>query len=314
MPVVRKGRRLISAHVSDIHLSLLRPVSRGEDDWLGTTKKALGRVVEIVNAAKAHPHDSMPLVMSGDLFDRWNAAPELINFALKYLPPMIAIPGQHDLPYHSLTNIERSAFLTMACADKITYVGPAGRVGVDGGMITCFPWGVETKKPEPALDGLQIAIVHAYCWKTGCDFPGAPPEGHVDRWAKRLAKLGYDVAFFGDNHKPFKAEYDKITIVNCGPIMRRSANDADIEPSVWLLYSDGSVKRKKLNLEEQLLTRKQMVAKVESQAGDFDAFIEDARQISAGSFEFMDILMEIMERRRVRRELREQVMKLAEKK
>ena len=37
-----------------------------------------------------------PVICAGDIFDKWNSPPELINFAYDNLPEIYAIPGQHD--------------------------------------------------------------------------------------------------------------------------------------------------------------------------------------------------------------------------
>ena len=80
---------------SDIHLSLNSPICRGLDRerWFETMAHYLKKLKDI---AKDH---AVPIVCAGDVFDKWNSPPELINFALKHLPEMYAI-----LPNHNLQN------------------------------------------------------------------------------------------------------------------------------------------------------------------------------------------------------------------
>ena len=88
---------------SDIHLCHTRPTSRSaEPDWYEAMARRLHQVDEIAS------YQQVPVLCAGDVFDRWNSPPELINFAIKNMPPMWAVPGQHDLPHHRLDEVHRS--------------------------------------------------------------------------------------------------------------------------------------------------------------------------------------------------------------
>ena len=50
-----------------------------------------------------------PECLRANIYTKW---PELINWAIKHLPPMLAVPGQHDLPYHDYKELGRSAYAT----------------------------------------------------------------------------------------------------------------------------------------------------------------------------------------------------------
>lgn len=229
--------------VSDVHLQARAPVARSpEPDWFEAMARPLR---EIQDLACEH---QVPVLYAGDIFDRWNSSPEVINFALEHLPPGYAVPGQHDLPNHSYDEIERSAYWTLVQAGHLTNLPPGESIGISGPWMSStvfvrgFPWGY-SPEPETEISVKQIirmALVHRFIYTKETGYPGAPTDGRVSAFRKNLA--GYDVAVFGDNHKGFiKCPRGGPVIVNCGGLMRRKVDERDYRPQVVLLYGDGSV-------------------------------------------------------------------------
>lgn len=103
----------------DLHLSEKAPVARWreKDEWYGAMARALDELSELSRSYAS------PIICAGDVFDRWKASPALIHFALTNLPvDMHCIPGQHDLPYHSLENMNESAYGVLVKAGKIEHL------------------------------------------------------------------------------------------------------------------------------------------------------------------------------------------------
>jgi hypothetical protein len=144
----------------------------------------------------------VPIVCAGDLFHKWNSPPELINFAIKHLPKMYCIPGQHDLPLHSYADIRKSAYWTLVEAGVITDIPGGGFLDVPEHRLRLFgfPWGFPVTPCEDRREGwFHLAVVHAYCWSATTGYPGAAPEHHARHHFKSLE--GYDGGVYGDNHK-----------------------------------------------------------------------------------------------------------------
>src|SRR5687768_17059020 len=113
MPTVQPNYPIAIA-ISDLHLSLLKPACRADDNWLEVQAHYLKQVRDL-----AHP-DGLPVLCAGDVFDRCNAPAELINFALKHLPDeMICVPGQHDLVGHRIDSMHRCGYGVLKQAGKI---------------------------------------------------------------------------------------------------------------------------------------------------------------------------------------------------
>ena len=231
MPSLRG--RVIAVVASDIHLSHNPPPARaGEPNWYDAMRRPLSQL-----RALGQTHDA-PIFIAGDIFDHWRSPPELINFAIEAVPPCYAIPGQHDLPNHSAPDLKRSAYWTLLEAGNVQTLTPGEPTKINGAWYYGYPWGCPPVPVAQRQDNeLQIAIVHAYIWAKQAGYAGAPEDARLPAWLPKLA--GYDVAFFGDNHKGFSAHQ----VFNCGGFMRRKSDEADYRPAVGLLFDDGTTER-----------------------------------------------------------------------
>jgi predicted phosphodiesterase len=195
---------VVAVLCSDIHLGHNCPTARfSESSWYD----AMRRYLEQVNAlSKKH---KAPVLCAGDVFDKWQVPPQLINFAITNLPTMYAVMGQHDLPYHNMDNLHQSPFFTMMLSGKICANYHSNiDTRIDGIMRIHFShWGWEwlDRKSKSKDDAINVLISHKFVWCSGKGYPGAPKEAKV----ANLPDLnGYDVAVFGDNHQTFVDERD----------------------------------------------------------------------------------------------------------
>lgn len=229
--------KVIALFVADLHLSWNPPVARSaESNWLDAQVRPLRQLCEL-----EEKYDC-PVIVAGDIFDKHNPSPALINWAIQYLPTMIAIPGQHDLPLHSLVDLKKSSYWTLVEAYVIY---PHDNVGF---CLFRFPFGEQITPPEKESRGLNVAVAHSYIWTEGNQYTGAPNEGNLSGYTKQLE--GYDVAVFGDNHKGFTAMAGDCTVYNCGCLICRKQNEREHKPAVGLLYDDGKVERHFLDVSE----------------------------------------------------------------
>lgn len=226
---------------SDIHLQAKAPVARStEPDWFEAMARPLREIEDLKDRYKC------PVLYAGDIFDRWNAAPEVINFALQNLPQGYAIPGQHDLPNHNYDDIKRSAYWTLVESGKIEDIPPSAHPTLirDGLYAYGFPWGFKPVPKQRETDGLCVALVHQFIWTTkATGYTGATQESRIGASMASLA--GYDAVAFGDNHKGFitRPTASGPAVCNCGGMMRRKTDERDAQPGVGLLWSDGTVTR-----------------------------------------------------------------------
>lgn len=228
----------IAVGFGDVHLSLNKPSCRNDECWLGVQAGYLKQVKDI-----AKKHGNVPVLCSGDLFDKWNPSPELINFALEHLPDgMICVPGQHDLPNHNIDDMHRSGYGVLVNAGKIEDVSEMRNPKLFGGFtVYGYGWGQEiiTLKGKGMFQ--RIALVHKYMWVDGKQFQDAPGESHVSAFKKEFST--YDFVISGDNHSSFIANIGDCILLNQGTFIRRKSDEINCKPCVAVLYDDGSYQR-----------------------------------------------------------------------
>lgn len=275
---------LIAIVCADLHLSHKPPAARaGEPDWYAAMKRPLQ---EIWNLADTH---NVPVLCAGDVFDHWMAPPELINFAHQYMPKMFAVPGQHDMPHHDANGMHRSVYHTLQRMGTIETVWL--EKALTDIIIYGFPWG---REPElllntPRTSKIRIALIHKYLWTEGASIPMAPAEGHVTKHTKAFDK--FEIVISGDNHKQFtiQGKGEHPTIFNCGPIMRRHADDANTRPRVGLVYSNGKVESHYLDTSEDVFAPDAKETKVDV-SSEMEAYLQELRQFEKTTLDYREAL------------------------
>ncbi len=234
---------------------------RSQEDWYEVMGNYLNQLKVQAHACGA------PIILAGDVFDHPEQPPELINFLIENwpasnlggVPTVLAIPGQHDLPYHRYADLKKSAFWTMVEAHCIYPLDPKVPTWMEDErmMLHAFPWEFPlkpTKKRTITLPSgkkrtiLNVAVCHKYVW-----FRKKHPEATEDQYVESVIKeLGdnYDLAVFGDNHQGFTAKVNQTTVINCGTFIRRTLHDVNYRPRIWMLTWAGEVVRWRFDLSK----------------------------------------------------------------
>ena len=296
---------------SDIHLSLKPPVARSEEtSWFDAMARALDQITAL--AEKHHA----AVLCAGDIFDRWNAPAELINFALERLPNMYAIPGNHDLPMHQPELVKRSAYWTLVEAGKITHLfaetnvpwkTPEGNTLPFAGLkLHPFPFNGIASPPEKKRQQTHVALTHEYLWVPGSSYHGAPEESRLGKRAKTFA--GFDVVVVGDNHMGFTRKLKNgTTVLNCGTVLRRKSNEAPYQPHVGLIYKSGKVERVPLDTSKDVLIETAAIEELEENP-DIANFIEELAGMQATCLNFKDAMKQALDKCGARSKVRDVIL------
>ena len=257
-------REAIAVACSDIHLSDKAPVARaGEPDWHGKQREALEFITSTARKL------NVPLLMAGDLFHNARATPAMEILAMQAFKgvDMIKIPGQHDLQNHKIENEGKGSYGVFTEFHKWTVMSPTTL------PVDLYPYGAEFHK---ASHGAGIAMIHHLVWQGKPPYPGAPEEGNVSEIVKRFP--GYQFIVAGDNHKGFTCKVGDTTVVNCGSMMRRTADQEDYKPRCYVLYDNGDAEPVYLPIENDIFTREHRDDKIERDAR-VSAFVSKLKDI-----------------------------------
>jgi DNA repair exonuclease SbcCD nuclease subunit len=259
---------------------------------------------------------NVPIFCAGDVFDRWNSSPELINWAMDHLPTLYAIPGQHDLPEHSIKQIEKSAYQTMVKANKIISLNTHLNILMSIPFrIWACPYGSTVIPCPKKKDGiLDIAIIHEYNWIPGTSYfdEGLMQFSPIDKQSPKFK--GYDFVFCGDNHIPFSTKLGKNCIFfNCGTLMRRHSNDRIINPGVWVLCEDRSCFRHTLNTVKDIYIEAPKKKSPEDPGPDkIIQLIEQLKRLKKNCIDFQDTINLYIENQKIPEKVKEEIIKAME--
>lgn len=218
---------------ADIHLREDQPVCRTDNYWDAQARK----IKWLRDLQLEH---NCPILDAGDLFNKWKPSPYLLQWAIKNLPQMITVAGNHDQSSHNQDLFEKTGLAVLEAAGVVTLAKPTwiNVKGLQNMPIYGFPWGVELFRVEDryaSKDPLKIALVHTMTYKGRVPYPGCTDPGASTLLDKMT---GFDLIVTGHNHKPFVVEKDGRLLVNSGSLMRSTSDQADHEPRVYLWYAE----------------------------------------------------------------------------
>jgi len=247
MPTVPKAPKPIALLVSDLHIRHTTPSARTEKCWYTVMEQVYGELENMANRNDL----SLPIICAGDIFDKWNPPAEVVSWAMHNLPPMYAIPGNHDLEGHDYNRRMRGAYGALVRSRVIVDL-PIDRWYT----ITCeptrfriwaMPWNqYQTPKPEITNpEVLNLLVVHKYIYAGSACHAHAPDTAELGQ-SNYLFKE-FHAALIGDNHIPWQVG----TIYNHGGFIPHNSDQKHLKPAVGILYSNGAIERKALpNISE----------------------------------------------------------------
>lgn len=312
MSDVRKtDEPIVAILVADLHLSHKAPIWRSaEPNWYAAMARPL---TEIRGLSERH---GCSVICAGDIFDKWNVPPELINFALGNLPDkMICIPGQHDLPNHVMNDIGKSAYWTLVESKKILHV--AGRIKDDGPLrIKGHCYGESLTKNQWSRDDmLGVAVLHEYKWlnKNNAYMTALPSAQFRERLKESRIKE-WDVIVYGDNHIPWNVRKGDTRVWNCGAIMRRHRDDTFI-PRVGLLHSNGMIHSHPLDISHDKYIRDSELPSTGSKAPDVDiqTIIQSLESLGESAFDLHRSIKEYLQQNKVSQGTKEALTDIMER-
>jgi len=229
---------------SDLHLRETTPRSRAEPDWYQVMENHLVALTEAATSLKA------PIICAGDVFDKWNPSSELVNFAMYHLPKMYAIPGQHDLRYHSYEERHRGAYGVLCKAGIITDLRANefqpivfGNRNHPNLWAWAMPWGkYDLPDAIETTYDFKLGVLHQYRWSNPNNkYPMADDSSKLESLFP-----GLDALIIGDNHIPWELP----RILNHGGFIAQNSDQRDYIPHYGVLFADGHIERSPYNVPE----------------------------------------------------------------
>ena len=211
---------------ADLHISATKPRYRTDKDYLKTCIHKLDQIIAIAN------EEDCPIVCAGDLVDHYTVSHKVVNAILDSLSVLkhefYLVLGQHDVPYHNF-DIDKSPIGTLLKANRIILLNNKWNDGLFGVNFG------EEEIPE-TKSSTDTLVIHTAI--TENDPPFFLEDAISADYALNEAFKFFKVIVSGDFHQPFTLKKHNRLLVNCGPMMRKSLDQADIQPCVWKIDTD----------------------------------------------------------------------------
>lgn len=251
---------------ADIHLREDQPVAWTKDYW-----QAQKEVIEFLS--KLQQQHKCPVLIAGDVFDRWRPSPRLLAWAIRNMPDKcIAVAGQHDLPNHNATLFTKCGLnvLHQAGVVKAMETATTCALGTVSRVLHAFPYGAPLNDVDICENKTQIALCHIMTYRRRPPYPGCP----ADNASKLMSKMeGFDLIVTGDNHDAFVVEDGDRLLVNPGSLMAMTAKQIDFNPRVYLWFAeDNSVEPEYMPFNKKSISRKH-IETAEERDDRMDAFV-----------------------------------------
>lgn len=226
----------------DLQLTRRQPRCRTDDFPVTQYNKFL----EVLSIAKIYGVKG--ILQPGDFWDY--AAPGYGLYSLyagalrRYLVKVFVVRGQHDLFFHSLTNIENTALNALESENLVTVLGKKSNTikSHSGEIIQLYgsSWGegipTALKSPRLRRSGLKtinVLVTHESIAPKEAARGGYKPDS-PEKFLKKCRENDYQLVVVGDYHAPFSS-YDKnVLMVNVGCMVRLKADDVqDPRVALW---------------------------------------------------------------------------------
>ncbi len=320
MPRLRNSdpNEIIAILVADIHASHTPPIARSvEGDWYDVMSRQFS---ELSDLQAIH---SVPIVCAGDVLDKWSVPAELINFLVEEMPTMLAIPGQHDLMYHSYDDLTKSSFATLIHTGTLKSL--VSKYWMDhsdfeeglvqsGLAIRGFPWGsrLDSKIIWNGKTAVRLGVAHQYVWAENACYHDAPQDAHVSTVIIKTKINAYDAVVFGDNHKGFTKRVGGVWVHNNGTFFRRKSDEAGYKPCVGLLKADCSIERYELRSckNDKFRDDTKEIKMLEAAEEKISALLSEIKNSKEEDFEFLDVVQQVFRKLDVKKTVRNYILRL----
>jgi DNA repair exonuclease SbcCD nuclease subunit len=307
---------------ADWHLRADKPICRTDD----FTEAMWVKIEFIFNLANKH---NCPILIAGDLGHRSQWPNPLIEKFISSINnskvKIIAIPGQHDLPNHSLKLYRKSAVGILSEDKTIKLIGVA--LSKDDSLflqlpsfdVFPFPYGLPiTLEKEYDYNDLgykTIAMSHQMVIENKPLFPGQEdaPKGH--QLLKKFPE--YQLILTGDNHSPFTVstkipKHQGGILVNPGSMMRTTVDQIDHKPRVYLWSAEtNEIEPVYLPIEQNVISHRHM--SVVERNERTSAYVKRLKLGFKVGLDFKKNMEKHLKKTRTRRQVKERIWEAFEK-
>lgn len=262
---------------ADWHIRSTRPRCRIDEDWMKTQADALNKISLFANKKDC------PILVVGDIFHSVNDTSfECINLVQKVAREtkngLYILAGNHDLPYHSTENIDRSAVGVLLLSKKIKQIKDYLELN-DCDDFSAENFDGETKDSK-------IIFKHVLCFP---DLKSLPPN--VDALTAKDLLEEYPKSewiFTGDYHRNFHYEKNGRHVINPGCLLRQASDFKDYKPGFYFVDTEKNIVEFNLIIDVEEFIDDDYIIKEKEKEKRIEDFANKLGEVESISLDFAE--------------------------
>lgn len=270
-------RCVISA---DWHIRATRPRCRIDEDWMQTQRKALQQLVKIAKVKKA------PVFVVGDLFnsntDTSFECIQMVQQMADELGELYILAGNHDLPYHSSENIEKSAIGVLLNSNNIRPIKTFNWLNENGYKESLSASNFDEPDNVKAKNVFKHILVFP-------DLKSLPPNVDAITAKELLNEFpNAKYIFTGDYHHNFHYEKNGRHVINPGCLMRQASDFKDYQCGVYYVDTDTEIVEFIPIIDKEQFVDDSYILKQEEREERIEKFVDKLKDTKNVSLDFVD--------------------------
>lgn len=263
---------------ADWHLRATRPRCRIDEDWYATQRNAVKQVKNIALEKKC----SVAIV--GDIFnsnaDTSFQCIQIIQDFAKELKDnnlsLYILAGNHDLPYHSSENIEKSAVGILFNSDNIFPIQDLDKTGKE----------ISAGNFDEEVKNVKYVFRHILCFP---DLKSLPPNVNAITAKELLVETPKaEWVFTGDYHHNFHYAKNGKNVVNPGCLIRQASDMKDYQCGVYFVDTEKDVAQFIPIIDKEQFVDDSYILKQEEREQRIESFVDKLKDTKNISLDFID--------------------------
>ena len=279
---------------ADWHIRATRPRCRIDSDWMDTQRKALIQVMEISEKKKA------PIVVVGDIFhsnsDTNFECINMVQMLAECANGLYILAGNHDLPYHSSENLNKSAIGVLFQSEKIFKIEELSHEFSAGNF------------DEERLS-MPYMFIHTLT------IPSKDKPDYIDCETPESLLKKYPTAkwiFTGDYHKNFHYEKEGRHVINSGCLLRQASDFKDYQCGVYFVDTDENIVEFIPIIDKEDLIDDSYIMQENERNERIESFVDKLKKTENVSLDFIENAQKEMKRNHFESDLADVVNELLE--
>ena len=283
---------------ADWHIRSTKPRCRIDEDWIETQRQALAQIVKISKEKKA------PVIVVGDLFhsnsDVSFECIQMVQQMADELGELYILAGNHDLPYHSSENLEKSAIGVLLNSSRIFNI----KTFTDSEKISASNF------DEPDDKNAEIVFKHTLVFP---DAKSIPPNCDGTTAKELLEEFpNAEWIFTGDYHHNFHYEKNGRHVVNSGCLLRQASDFKDYQCGVYFVDTDRNIVEFISIIDSEQLIDDSYILQENEREERIDNFVQKLKDTESVSLDFLANVETALQSNELESDLKEVIEELLE--